>query len=126
MAKLPCNSRCPAAAFPCSSSNCRRNNCSMKSAGTPMGIGANRLRHFILYLCSAVFIHGSMMIAGAAEPPTEWIDSDTGHRIIRLSTEPGSASLYFHQNSFSPKGDRFVFDSPRGIEAVDLKALNHG
>jgi len=29
------------------------------------------------------------------EPPTEWIDRDTGHRVMRLSTQPGSASLYF-------------------------------
>ena len=31
--------------------------------------------------------------------PTEWIDPDTGHRVIRLSREPGTASLYFHQNA---------------------------
>ena len=33
------------------------------------------------------------------EPPTEWVDADTGHRVVRLSREPGSASLYFHQRS---------------------------
>ncbi len=31
----------------------------------------------------------------AQELPTEWIDPDTGHRVIRLSKEPGSTSLYF-------------------------------
>jgi oligogalacturonide lyase len=36
----------------------------------------------------------------AAEPPTEWIDPATGHRIIRLSREPGTSSLYFHQNAY--------------------------
>jgi oligogalacturonide lyase len=56
-------------------------------------------------------------------PPTDWIDPDTGHRIIRLSTEPGSSSLYFHQNSFTPEGDKFIFDSRTGIEVVDLKTL---
>ena len=25
------------------------------------------------------------------DPPTDWIDPDTGHRVVRLSTEPGSA-----------------------------------
>jgi oligogalacturonide lyase len=56
-------------------------------------------------------------------PPTDWIDPDTGHRIIRLSTGPGSSSLYFHQNSFTPEGDKFIFDSWTGIEVVDLKTL---
>src|SRR5262249_2575366 len=37
----------------------------------------------------------------ANEPPREWIDPSTGHRVIRLSTEPGSSSLYFHQNAYT-------------------------
>ena len=59
----------------------------------------------------------------ANDSPTDWIDPDTGHRIIRLSTEPGSSSLYFHQNSFTPEGDKFIFDTPKGIVAVDLTKL---
>ncbi|MGH8186290.1 MAG: oligogalacturonate lyase family protein, partial [Steroidobacteraceae bacterium] len=43
----------------------------------------------------------------ASEPPVEWIDGQTHHRVIRLSTEPGTRSLYFHQNSVTPDG-RFV------------------
>jgi hypothetical protein len=35
------------------------------------------------------------------ELPREWIDPDTGHRVIRLSDEPGSQSLYFHQNGYT-------------------------
>ena len=31
----------------------------------------------------------------AQEPPREWIDPDTGHRVVRLSDEPGSQSMYF-------------------------------
>src|ERR1700733_12565218 len=30
--------------------------------------------------------------------PTTWIDADTGHRITRLTTEPGSDSFYFNYN----------------------------
>lgn len=37
----------------------------------------------------------------ANQPPTDWIDPATGHRIIRLSREPGTASLYFHQNAYT-------------------------
>ena len=59
-------------------------------------------------------------------PPAEWIDQDTGHRVIRISPEPGSASLYFHQNFFTPDGNRMIFDSPSGIAVVDLKSLGKG
>ena len=55
------------------------------------------------------------------EPPTEWIDSATGHRIIRLSKEPGSASLYFHQNAYTPDGNKLVISTPGGLSAVNLK-----
>lgn len=65
----------------------------------------------------------SMASSGADEPPTDWIDSATGHRIIRLSSQGGSSSLYFHQNSYTPQGDKLIFDTPDGIGAVDLKAL---
>ncbi|WP_421738887.1 oligogalacturonate lyase family protein [Caulobacter sp.] len=59
--------------------------------------------------------------AGAAEPPLEWIDRDTGHRVVRLSREAGSSSLYFNFNAYTPKGDRLVFSSPGGITVMDLK-----
>jgi oligogalacturonide lyase len=57
------------------------------------------------------------------ELPDEWIDSDTGHRVIRLSTEPGGSSLYFHQNTYTPQGDKLIFDTPSGIAMVDLTTL---
>jgi oligogalacturonide lyase len=59
----------------------------------------------------------------AAEPPADWVDPDTGHRVIRISTEPGSANLYFHQNTYTPEGDRMIFNSPRGIAMAELAAL---
>ena len=55
------------------------------------------------------------------EPPTDWIESETGHRVVRLSREPGSASLYFHQYSFSADGKKLVFTTRDGISAVDLE-----
>jgi oligogalacturonide lyase len=54
-------------------------------------------------------------------PPKEWVDKDTGHRVIRLSDEPGSTSLYFHQNPFSLDGSKMFFTSPTGIYEVDLQ-----
>jgi oligogalacturonide lyase len=56
-----------------------------------------------------------------AAAPTEWIDPDTGHRIVQLSREPGSASLYFHQNAFTPEGDKMIISTPEGLSTIDLK-----
>lgn len=69
----------------------------------------------------ALTMTGSMLSAQA--PPVEWIDPATGHRVIRLSGDDGGSSLYFHQNSYTPKGDKFVFDTKKGIVAVDLTRL---
>jgi oligogalacturonide lyase len=57
----------------------------------------------------------------AQEPPREWVEPVTGHRVVRLSDEPGSASLYFHQNPYTASGDKLVFTTKTGISTVDLK-----
>src|SRR5271157_6623532 len=57
----------------------------------------------------------------ADEPPLEWVDPDTGHRIIRLSRDGGTEGLYFHQNAFTPQGDKMVMLTPDGVATVDLK-----
>ena len=54
-------------------------------------------------------------------PLTEWIDSDTGHRVIQLSREPGSQSLYFNLNAFTPDGQKMVIGTPTGISTINLK-----
>ena len=56
----------------------------------------------------------------SAEPPTSWIDPDTGHRVVRLTSEPGSASLYFNQNGYTADGKRLVYTTPGGISVLDL------
>jgi oligogalacturonide lyase len=57
-----------------------------------------------------------------AEPAAQWIDPLTGHKVVRISREPGSVNLYFHQNSYLPQGDKMVMTSPGGIDIVDLKS----
>jgi oligogalacturonide lyase len=57
----------------------------------------------------------------AQTPPKEWVDPDTGHRVIRLTDEPGSASLYFNQNGYTPDGKKLVFTTPTGISTFDLQ-----
>src|ERR1700679_297187 len=57
----------------------------------------------------------------ADELPTEWIDPDTGHRVVRLSREDNTQSLYFHQNPFTPDGTRLVVTVPDGIATINLQ-----
>ncbi|MFL5616946.1 MAG: oligogalacturonate lyase family protein [Gemmatimonadaceae bacterium] len=84
------------------------------------------LRGVVRGLGAAVLL---LSVAGAArlsapdDPPTDWIDPDTGHRVIRLSTEPGSQTLYFHDNAYTPDGDKYVFSSPSGIMLLDVTTL---
>jgi oligogalacturonide lyase len=70
----------------------------------------------------------------ADEPPTEWVDQATGHRIVRLSCEPGTSSLYFHQNAYTDRGDKLfvTIAEPRGgsggfgrlrLATIDLTTL---
>ena len=60
-------------------------------------------------------------VLAADVPPTEWIEPATGHRVIRLSREPGSASLYFHQNPYTAEGDKLIITTPSGLSTVNLK-----
>ena len=74
-----------------------------------------------------------MLETGSQKPmPWEWIDKDTGHRMIRLSRREGSnASFYFHNNPFVPElageGDKMVFygtaSNGRQLFSVNLKTL---
>jgi oligogalacturonide lyase len=68
-------------------------------------------------------VAGAARLSAPDDPPTDWIDPDTGHRVIRLSTEPGSQTLYFHDNAYTPDGDKYVFSSPSGIMLVDVTTL---
>ncbi len=63
----------------------------------------------------------ALQLAAQTEPPLEWIEPETGHRVIRLSREPGSASLYFHQNAYTATGDKLVITTPKGISTIELK-----
>ena len=55
------------------------------------------------------------------EFPRSWIDPDTGHRVVQLSTEPGSACLYFTQYGFTAGGTKMVMTTPHGFDLVSLK-----
>jgi oligogalacturonide lyase len=57
----------------------------------------------------------------AVEPPLEWIEPETGHRVVRLSREPGTASLYFHQNPYTANGDKLVVTTRTGLSVINFK-----
>jgi len=74
------------------------------------------------WLVLAVATAAGVALRSAQEPvPKEWIDPDTGHRVVRLSEEPGSQSLYFHQNAYTPDGTKLLITTPTGVAAIDLK-----
>lgn len=76
-----------------------------------------RFRLFALSTLFAVALRAQP----AAEPPRTWIDPDTGHRIVRLTDEPGSASLYFNQNGYTADGKKMVYTTPGGISVLNLE-----
>lgn len=58
--------------------------------------------------------------ANAGTLPTTWVDKDTGHRVIRLTDEPGSSGFYFNVNAYTPDGKQMVYNAPDGIHVLDL------
>ena len=78
-----------------------------------------RFANRYLILLAAAGLLGAQ--SGPTEPPRSWVDPDTGHRIVRLTDEPGSASLYFNQNAYTADGKKMVFTTPNGISVLDLE-----
>lgn len=70
------------------------------------------------------FAAGLLLLAVAtpAAAQDSWIDSTTGHRIVRITAEPGASMLYFTQSTFTPEGDKMVVTTAAGIAAIDLKS----
>lgn len=77
------------------------------------------MKKWLFPLCLLAFLPAAQ--AQEKELPREWIDPDTQHRVIRLSDEPGSQSLYFHQNAYTPNGEKLVITTPTGLATIDLK-----
>jgi len=76
-----------------------------------------RVREFVVmrFLCAFIVLP----LLGQT-PPESWIDPDTHHRIVRLTSEPNSASLYFNQNGYTGDLKEMVYTTPEGISALDL------
>jgi oligogalacturonide lyase len=81
-----------------------------------------------LFLLLLVLTLNAFIAAQTPEPqkasveiPREWVDKDTGHRVVRLTDEPGSASFYFHQNGYTDSGDKLVFSTRSGLSTYNFK-----
>ncbi|HEX4310980.1 MAG TPA: oligogalacturonate lyase, partial [Acidobacteriaceae bacterium] len=53
-------------------------------------------------------------------PPRTWVDKDTGHRVWRMTDEPGSSGFYFNVNAYTPDLKTMIYSAPDGIHALDL------
>ncbi len=75
----------------------------------------------VRYGCVILLAAAVMPISAADELPTQWIDPDTGHRVIRLSREDGTQSLYFNQNAYTADGKNLIVTTAGGgIATIDL------
>ena len=75
----------------------------------------------ILSLFTLLLLAQSMVSGQTVDVPREYVDPDTGHRIVRLSDEPGSQSFYFHQNGYTAKGDKIVFSTSKGLSTYNFQ-----
>jgi oligogalacturonide lyase len=60
------------------------------------------------------------LAAQAEAPPKSWVDKDTGHRVYRVTDEPGSSGLYFNFDAYTLDGKQMVYSSPAGIHMLNL------
>jgi oligogalacturonide lyase len=58
--------------------------------------------------------------AAPANLPRSWVDKDTGHRVYRLTDEPGSSAFYFNINAYTPDGKTMIYTAHDGIHALNL------
>ena len=78
------------------------------------------MKHHLLAI-ALLFSVGLSVLLRADDPPREWVEPATGHRVVRLSDEPGTASLYFHQNPYTATGDKIVVTTTTGLATIDLQ-----
>src|SRR4051794_26948872 len=78
-------------------------------------------------LIAALFTaHAFAVDAPAPAPaaaPTDWVDPDTGHRVVQLDDQAGAGTLYSHQTTYTPEGEKLIFNTPAGIALVDVKSI---
>jgi oligogalacturonide lyase len=83
-------------------------------------MNTSTLFRLIAAACTTLAFGAALAAPAAVEPPTTWVDKDTGHRVWRLSPEAGSGSLYFNLNAYTPDNKTMVYTAPDGIHVLDM------
>jgi oligogalacturonide lyase len=81
------------------------------------------MRTLLFGLFVAALLSGGAMLRPQESSRIDWIDADTGHRVVRLTDDAGGSTLYFHDNAFTPEGDKMMFNTPNGIAIVDVESI---
>ena len=76
--------------------------------------------HTAAKLLLLLALPASLAAQTAPTPPKTWIDKDTGHRVYRITDEPGSSGFYFNNNAYTPDHKTMIYTAPDGIRGVDL------
>lgn len=80
------------------------------------------MKRVLWAIAAAGCLAGSGMAAETPKDlPREWVDPATHHRIVRLSDDAGSQSLYFNFNAYTPQNDKMVISTPKGIVSFEFK-----
>ena len=76
-----------------------------------------------IWWCVAWLVAAGAALDWQAAVPEDSIDADTGHRVVRLTGDAGGSTLYFHDNAFSPQGDKLIVNTPDGIAMGDVATI---
>ena len=75
----------------------------------------------VRHLPSALIVLAALSpLAHPQSLPATWVDKDTGHRVYRLTDEPGSSAFYFNVNDYTPDGKELIYTAPDGIHVLTL------
>jgi len=80
----------------------------------------NRLATQLILLGTLISVPILAQAPAAQVPPKSWVDKDTGHRIYRLTDEPGSSGFYFNNNAYTPDLKTMIYTAPDGIHGMDM------
>jgi oligogalacturonide lyase len=64
---------------------------------------------FLLLVISVSAQSTASLMPTAGGPSNNWVDSTTGHRVYKLTSQDESKGLYFNENAFTPDGKQMVY-----------------
>ncbi len=90
---------------------------------------SHQFRAVFLYL-ALIWVHvessgAQVMVAPSTSltPPSSWVDSETGHRVLRISSVPHTQGLPFNKPAFTSDGRDMIYASPKAVFDLNLATL---